>query len=115
MEITNISIKDLEVQFISQKENNYNNMMYYFKIVDFEAKKKLKLYLKLSDSLIKPIWKTENDDYLLKVKASCIEKVAIEKRERFNVEVVLVGYSDLKDKTKIKGYYARVYQYEIFK
>ena len=37
-----------------------------------------------------------------------IEKIAIEKRERFNVEVVLGGYSDLKDKTKIKGYYARV-------
>ena len=42
MEITNISIKDLEVQFISQKKNNFKTMMYYFKMVEFEAKKKLK-------------------------------------------------------------------------
>ena len=44
MEITNISIKDLEVQFVCQKENNYKTRMYYFKIVDFEAKKKLIIF-----------------------------------------------------------------------
>ena len=108
MEIDNITIKDLEIQFISNKENNFKTMMYYFKIVDFEAKKKLRLFNKLSDALSKPIWKTDDDEYLLKVKASCIEKVAIEKKERFNVELVLVGYADLKDKETIKGYYARL-------
>ena len=108
MEIDNITIKDLEVQFISNKENNFKTMMYYFKIVDFEAKKKLRLFNKLSETLRKPIWKTDDDEYLLKVKASCIEKVAIEKKERFNVELVLVGYADLKDKENIKGYYARL-------
>ena len=108
MEMKSISIKDLEVQFISNKENNLKTMMYYCKIVDFEAKKKLRLFNKLSETLRKPIWKTDDDEYLLKVKASCIEKVAIEKKERFNVELVLVGYADLKDKENIKGYYARL-------
>ena len=37
-----------------------------------------------------------------------VEKVAIEKKQRFNVEVVLVGYSDPKDKEHVKGYYARL-------
>ena len=70
MEMKSISIKDLEVQFISNKENNFKTMMYYFKIVDFEAKKKLRLFNKLSETLRKPIWKTDDDEYLLKVKAS---------------------------------------------
>ena len=108
MEIDNITIKDLEVQFISNKENNFKTMMYYFKIVDYDVRKKLRLFNKLSDTLRKPIWKTNDDECLLKVKASCIEKVAIEKKERFNVELVLVGYADLKDKENIKGYYARL-------
>ena len=108
MEINSISIKDLEIQFISNKENNYKTMMYYFKIVDFEIKKKLRLFNKLSNSLIKPIWETDDHEYLLKVKESCLEKVAIEKKERFNVELVLVGYTDPKDKGNIKGYYARL-------
>ena len=108
MEISSISIKDLEIQFISKKENNYKTMMYYFKIVDFEIKRKLRLFNKLSNSLIKPIWETDDHEYLLKVKESCLEKVAIEKKERFNVELVLVGYTDPKDKGNIKGYYARL-------
>ena len=108
MEITGMSIKDLEVQFISKKENNYKTEMCYFKIVDYQLKKKFKLFSKLSETVIKPIWKTEDGDYLLKVKASCVEKIAIEKKQRFNVEVVLVGYSDPKEKEQIKGYYARL-------
>ena len=70
--------------------------MYYFKIVDYQARKKLKLFNTLSDKLTKPIWKTDEDEYFLKVKEAHIEKVAIEKKERFNVEVVLVGYHDFK-------------------
>ena len=107
IEMKTITIKDLEVQFVSKKENNYKTMMYYFKIVDYQARKKLKLFNTLSDKLIKPIWKTDEDEYLLKVKEAHIEKVAIEKKERFNVEVVLVGYHDFKEKS-IKGYYAKV-------
>ena len=44
MEITGMSIKDLEVQFISKKENNYETEMCYFKIVDYQLKKKLNLF-----------------------------------------------------------------------
>jgi len=108
IEMKTITIKDLEVQFVSKKENNFKTMMYYFKIVDYQARKKLKLFNTLSDKLTKPIWKTDEDEYLLKVKEAHIEKVAIEKKERFNVEVVLVGYHDFKDKENTKGYYAKV-------
>ena len=108
MQINSISIKDLEIQFVANKENAYKTMMYYFKIVDYQQVKKLRLFNKVSKSLLKPIWNNDNGEAMLKVKASCIEKLALETNKRFNVEVVFVGYSDPKNKEEVKGYYARV-------
>jgi len=45
IEMKTITIKDLEVQFVSKKENNFKTMMYYFKIVDYQARKELKLFI----------------------------------------------------------------------
>ena len=54
--VETISIEELRVKFISSKVDNYDNMISYFEIVDKEAKKKLKLVNKLSDTLYKPFW-----------------------------------------------------------
>ena len=45
IEMKTITMKDLEVQFVSKKENKYKTMMYYFKIVDYQARNKLKIFL----------------------------------------------------------------------
>ena len=59
----NLIIKELEVKFISSKVDKYDNMISYFKIVDEEAKKKLQLVNKLSDTLYKPLdYRRERDD-----------------------------------------------------
>ncbi len=44
----NLIIKELKVKFISSKVDKYDNMISYFKIVDKEAKKKLKLVINLT-------------------------------------------------------------------
>ena len=112
---TNIIIKDLEIQFITKKVNNFNTMISYFKIVDPKADKKLKPVFKLSDTLIKPIWKSgaiyngETDEsWMLKSKYSHIEKTIMEKNQKFKVDLVLVSFSDPDTKDVIKGYYARL-------
>ena len=48
--MANIIIKDLEVEFITKKVNNYNTMISYFKITDPKLEKKLKPVFKLSES-----------------------------------------------------------------
>ena len=112
---TNIIIKDLEIQFITKKVNNFNTMISYFKIVDPKAEKKLKPVLKLSDSLIKPIWKSGaiyndvvDDCWMLKSKYSHIEKTIMERNQKFKIDLVLVSFSDPDTKDVIKGYYARL-------
>ena len=111
----NIIIKDLEIQFITKKVNNFNTMISYFKVVDQKADKKLKPVLKLSETLIKPIWKSGaiyndviDDCWMLKSKYSHIEKTIMEKNQKFKVDLVLVSFSDPDTKDVIKGYYARL-------
>ena len=115
MEMANIIIKDLEIEFITKKVNNYNTMISYFKITDPKLEKKLKPVFKLSESLVKPIWRSGaihgNDtdgSVMLKAKYSYIEKTIMERNQKFTIELVLVSYTDPDDKNVVKGYYARL-------
>lgn len=115
--MTNIIIKDLEIEFITKKVNNYNTMISYFKITDPKVDKKLKPVFKLSETLTKPIWKSamingsspdENGSTMLKAKSSYIEKTNMERNQKFIIDLVLVSYNDPDDRNVIKGYYARL-------
>jgi hypothetical protein len=115
--MSNIIIKDLEVEFITKKVNNYNTMISYFKITDPKLEKKLKPVFKLSETLMKPIWRSgvingsvpdENGSVMLKAKYSYIEKTIMERNQKFIIDLVLVSYNDPDDRNVIKGYYARL-------
>ena len=115
--MSNIIIKDLEIEYITKKVNNYNTMISYFKITDPKLEKKLKPVFKLSDSLMKPIWRSgmivgsspETDgSVMLKAKYAYIEKTIMEKNQRFIIDLVLVSFTDPDDKDVVKGYYARL-------
>ena len=115
--MSNIIIKDLEIEFITKKVNNYNTMISYFKITDPKLEKKLRPVFKLSETLMKPIWRSgvingsvpdENGSVMLKAKYSYIEKTIMEKNQKFIVDLVLVSYNDPDDRNVVKGYYARL-------
>ena len=115
--MSNIIIKDLEIEFITKKVNNYNTMISYFKITDPKLEKKLRPVFKLSETLMKPIWRSgvingsvpdENGSVMLKAKYSYIEKTIMEKNQKFIVDLVLVSYNDPDDRNIVKGYYARL-------
>jgi len=115
--MSNIIIKDLEVEFSTKKVNNYNTMISYFKIVDPKLEKKLKPVFKLSETLIKPIWKSGQingsqpdveGSVMLKARYSYIEKTVMEKNQRFLIDLVLVSFNDPDDRDVVKGYYARL-------
>ena len=113
--MANIIIKDLEVEFITKKVNNYNTMISYFKITDPKLEKKLKPVFKLSETLTKPVWRSGaiygdavDGSVMLKAKYSYIEKTIMERNQKFNIDLVLVSYNDPDDKNVVKGYYARL-------
>ena len=65
---TTININDLLVEFISKKENNYNANICYFKVVDGDAKNKIKpIRILEEDDIRMPYWK-DKDNIILKVK-----------------------------------------------
>jgi hypothetical protein len=88
--MANIIVKDLEVEFITKKVNNYNTMISYFKITDPKLENKLKPVFKLSESLVKPVWKSGaiygdsvEGSVMLKAKYSYIEKNNYGKKLKF--------------------------------
>ena len=106
--MSNILIKDLEFQFISSKVNNYDTMMTYLKICDTDIDNKLKNVFNLPDSVFKPVWKTDDDTYLMKVKATNIEKTKFVKGLKYRGDVDLVSYYEPLNKKVIKGYSAKL-------
>ena len=68
----NLIIKELQVQFISKKVNNYDNMVSYFKITDSNISKQLRIVNKISDRIYKPFWKTDKGETMLKEKQNML-------------------------------------------
>jgi hypothetical protein len=104
---SNISIKELRVQYISKKVDKYENMISYFKIIDSAVNKKLKIVNKLSDTLYKPFWKTDKNEIMLKVKTKHVDKNDLVKDMLYDCNVELVAYFEEKS-VELKGYYAKM-------
>ena len=104
---SNISIKELRVQYISKKVDKYENMISYFKIIDSAVNKKLKIVNKLSDTLYKPFWKTDKNEIMLKVKTKHVDKNDLVKDMVYDCNVELVAYFEEKS-VELKGYYAKM-------
>ena len=82
--------------------------MTYLKICDTDIDNKLKSVFNLSDSVFKPVWKTDDDTYLMKVKATNIEKTKFVKGLKYRGDVDLVSYYEPLNKKVIKGYSAKL-------
>ena len=61
-----IEIKDLKLEFIITKTDNYNNEVSYLKVIDKAFKNKLQPILsQMCDDVRLPIWKSEDGIYML--------------------------------------------------
>ena len=66
---SNIEIKNINVTYISTKTDKFDNTICYFKVTDTKAKKRLSPILsQMCDECRLPLWKTESNEYMLKVK-----------------------------------------------
>ncbi len=69
-----VTVNELVVEYLSTKNDNYNNEVSYFKIVDPAFRAKLKPLFSLNDEgLLKiPIWATDKSEHILKVKSKFV-------------------------------------------
>ena len=67
-----IEIKNINVTYISTKTDKFDNTVCYFKVTDTKAKKRLNPILdEKCDDCRRPIWITDDGEYMLKVKRRC--------------------------------------------
>jgi hypothetical protein len=102
-------VNDLLVEYLNTKTNTYDSEISYFKIIDTSFRVKLKSLFGLNDdgSLKMPIWITEKQEHILKVKSKFIvnHKDLIE-RDIFVVNISFEYYN--MEQANIKGYYAKI-------
>ena len=111
-----IVLHDLIAKFLSIKEDKYKNTIAYFKIQDDKFKSKLKPLLSLSSdpTIVLPIWKTDKDDYLLKVKTKNIIQPSHQLKAMdiyvLNLEFTSFDFEN-SDGKNIHGYYSKLISY----
>ena len=64
-----IGIKDLKLEFIITKPDNYNNEISYLKVIDKSLKKLQPILSQMCDDVRLPIWKSDDGFYMVKVKS----------------------------------------------
>ena len=108
---TTININDLSVEFISKKENNYNANICYFKVVDTDAKNKMKPIRSLEEDDVRmPYWK-DKDNIILKVKDKFVNTTDELHRGGLytaNLDFEYYSIEDSENDKSIKGYYLKV-------
>ena len=110
--LNNITINELLVEYLSTKEDKFDNDISYFKIVDSAFRIKLKPLFSLNDdgNLKLPIWQTEDkNEHILKVKKRWVGPFNnLIQNELYNIDITFENYSMETDNGVIKGYYAKV-------
>ena len=108
---TPIVIDSCDVDFVTSKKNDYNEIIYYFKLVDPKLHKKLKPFItasKLENGTKLPWWSADNGEHIMKVKSKHVGKweQTLVKGGHYNAKLEFVYY-DMVEKG-IKGYYAKI-------
>ena len=104
-----ITINELTVEYLSTKEDNYKNDIAYFKIVDSAFRAKMKPLFSLNDDgLLKiPLWATDKNDHILKVKAKFVNYVS--EFVKNNVYIINLNFEFYNmENENVKGYYAKI-------
>jgi hypothetical protein len=101
-----IIVNGVELQFISLKKNVYDVEYYYFRIVSKDLEKRLKPYFKVSETLVSPIFRSDdNEKCFIKVKSSCVPITSFTKASVYSCDINFVAYGCFDNKPPT-GYYA---------
>ena len=101
----NIEIKNINITYISTKTDNFDNTLCYFKVSGLKNKNLLSPILsEVCEECRIPVWKTEEGDYMVKVKQKYSPNLLITETE-LKLTVIFKCYSMERDDTLLQGYY----------
>ena len=105
-----IEIKDLKLEFIITKTDNYNNDISYLKVIDKAFKTKLQpIVSQMCEDCRLPIWKSDDGFYMVKVKNKWMPEREFENNEILTADLNFHFFNMAKDDGELlMGYYIRL-------
>ena len=106
----NIIIKYINVEYFSTQTYKFDNTIAYFKLTDPKSKLKTMSDTQINDKDVKlPIWTTDTQDVILKVKEKWINIADdLQPLTNYVVNADFTAYSLDTDNGNMKGYYINV-------
>ena len=107
-------VNDLLCEYLSTKTDKYDNEVSYYKVIDKNYKNKMSGILKeVCDECKMPFWKTEDHEYILKVKTKYTPKTKLDVNDIVTVNLMFKHYCmETNDDKLLQGYYAKILSYE---
>ena len=107
-------VNGLLTEYLSTKTDKYDNEISYFKLIDKNLKNKMSAILSQQcDECKVPFWKTEDQEYILKVKKKHIPKNRLDVNEIVTVNMTFKHYCmETNDDKLLQGFYAKINSYE---
>ena len=107
-------VNGLTTEYLSTKTDKYDNEVSYYKIIDKNYKNKMSAILKeVCDECKMPFWKTEDHEYILKVKTKYTPKTKLDVNDIVTVNLMFKYYAmQTNDDKLLQGYYAKILSYE---
>ena len=107
-------VNGLLAEYLSTKTDKYDNEISYFKLIDKNYKNKMSSILKeVCDEIKMPFWKTEDHEYILKVKKKYTPKNILDVNEIVTVNLTFKYYCMETNEDKLlQGYYAKINSYD---
>ena len=106
----NVLINDINVEYLSTKVDKFDNSIVYLKLTDPKNKLKPIIDIQANDNDIRlPIWTTETQDVILKVKEKWLQvSDDLQPLTNYIVNADFTAYSLDTDNGTVKGYYIKI-------
>ena len=107
-------VNGLLAEYLSTKIDKYDNEISYFKLIDKNLKNKMSAILSQQcDECKVPFWKTEDHEYILKVKKRHIPKNILDVNDIVTVNMTFKHYCmETNDDKLIQGFYCKINSFE---
>ena len=106
----NILINDINVEYLSTKVDKFDNSIVYLKLTDPKNKLKPIIDIQANDNDIRlPIWTTETQDVILKVKEKWLSVADdLQPLTNYVINVDFSAYSLDTENGNVRGYYIKI-------
>ena len=108
-----LDVPGLLCEYLATKVDKYDNEISFYKVIDDSFKVKMKSILKeMCEECRMPFWKTEDHEYILKVKTRNAPKKQLENNDVVSLNLSFKYYCMEKDDGLLQGYFAKILSYE---